>query len=105
MTMDRHLKMVKVTNKKHRQPVDRLLKRTQDSKRVGKRGSMIEVLTPEQLIEALMPWDGEELFVCVRDERGRVLVIKDVGDYLRQEASGRRGVKNCETCLDHSFCT
>jgi hypothetical protein len=78
--------MVKATNKKHRQPVDRLLKRTQGSKRVGKRGSMVEVLTPEQLIEALMPWDGEELFVCVRNNRGKVLAITEVREYLRTDS-------------------
>jgi hypothetical protein len=56
----------------------------------GNQGSMVEVLTPEQLIEALMRWDGEMLFVCVRDVKGRVVAITEVGEYLKRDASNKK---------------
>ena len=43
---------------------------------------MVEVLTPEQLIAALLPWDRNALFVCVRDGDGRVMLIVDLAEYL-----------------------
>ena len=60
----------------------KITKRNQASTKVGKRSSMVEVVTPEQLIEALLPWDGETLFVCQRDEGGRVVQITEVRAYL-----------------------
>jgi hypothetical protein len=58
--------------------------------KVGKRSSMVEVLTPEQLVEALMPWDGETLFACVRDEKGMVLQIIELIRYLEGKRRSQR---------------
>jgi hypothetical protein len=69
--------------KNHPKPVARLVKKSPVSTKAGKWSRMVEVLTPEQLIEALMPWDGEALFVCVRDENGKVVSIFDVRKYLQ----------------------
>lgn len=68
--------------------MSKITERNQPSKKVGSMvGSMVEVVTPEQLIETLLPWDGKTLFVCQRDERGKVVLITEVRVYLEgQEA-------------------
>jgi hypothetical protein len=58
------------------------VKRNQTTRKVDRRGKMVEVLTSEQLIEALLPWDDGDLFVCLLNESGRVLLIADLGEYL-----------------------
>jgi hypothetical protein len=63
------------------------MKKNQVSRKVRKLGSMVEVLTPEQLIEALMPWDSGTLFVCQRDEKGKVVQITEVRAYLEDRAT------------------
>lgn len=44
--------------------------------------TMVEILTGAKLMESLCPFDSEELFVCVRDEKGRLLSIVELTMYL-----------------------
>jgi hypothetical protein len=79
--MGKHQTNLKMKN--HLKPVDGLTMTKWATMKIGKRGSMVEVLTPEQLVEALMPWDEKQLFVCVRDKQGRVLQIAQIVEYFR----------------------
>jgi hypothetical protein len=81
---------MKMTKKNHQKPVDTLMRTNGPDVKVGKQGSMVEVLTPEQLIAALFPLDRGTLFVCVRDGKGRVLFITEVGEYLKRDASNKK---------------
>ena len=57
---------------------------------------MVEILTTEKLIESLSPFDPEELFICERDERGKVVAITEVWEYLTKSSKRSRGEANTE---------
>lgn len=57
------------------------------------RETMIEVVTVKKLVETLFPEESDEVFVCERDENGKVLVITDVWEYLQKKTRRGRGVE------------